>query len=518
MHFSTLFSGAALFQICIAGYVLEDDYMQDFFGGFEFFTAPDPTNGFVQYVDQATAQNTGLINSTTTGSVSWGVDTTNKTPEGRPSVRITSKKAYNNGLVILDVEHMPVGCGTWPAFWMVGPNWPNGGEIDILEGVNDQEQNAMTLHTAPGCSIGDATEGAFTGSVTTSNCDVDAEGQDKNAGCSIKHPSKQSYGSGLNDINGGVYATLWTDEAISVYFFPRGDIPLDALGDSPDPSGWGTPAAKFAGACDIPKTFKDNQIVFDTTFCGDWAGNAWSSSSCASKASTCNTYVRDNPQAFTEAFWTVKSLKVYQDNGQAPVSSSTPTISSSLAISAPSATASPAPASSSVFVPFPELSTTQILVPDTTTIIISSTIPPFPTGNGTIPTFPTGVPAPVETSDSLSTPLSQIAAPTGGDGGPMPGFTWPGGAGTSRAASVRSSRVARSNAISTAAVPTTILTVPSASPATTTPAPFPTNRLPDKAVATVIQTVYVTVPVAGQKRARQMREHRRKWTQHNARR
>ena len=23
------------------------------------------------------------------------------------------------------------GCGTWPAFWLVGPNWPNGGEIDV---------------------------------------------------------------------------------------------------------------------------------------------------------------------------------------------------------------------------------------------------------------------------------------------------------------------------------------------------------------------------------------------------
>jgi hypothetical protein len=80
--------------------------------------------GFVQYVDQSTAQDMGLINSSATGAVSWGVDSTNKTPEGRPSVRLSSKKTYNNGLVVLDVEHMPVGCGTWPAFWMVGPDWP----------------------------------------------------------------------------------------------------------------------------------------------------------------------------------------------------------------------------------------------------------------------------------------------------------------------------------------------------------------------------------------------------------
>jgi hypothetical protein len=81
--------------------------------------------GFVKYVDQSTAEQTGLINASTTNQVSWGVDHTNETPEGRPSVRITSKKSYNTALVVLDVEHMPTGCGTWPAFWMVGPKWPD---------------------------------------------------------------------------------------------------------------------------------------------------------------------------------------------------------------------------------------------------------------------------------------------------------------------------------------------------------------------------------------------------------
>lgn len=36
--------------------------------------------------------------------------------------------------MILDVRHMPQGCGTWPAFWEVGANWPFGGELDIIEG------------------------------------------------------------------------------------------------------------------------------------------------------------------------------------------------------------------------------------------------------------------------------------------------------------------------------------------------------------------------------------------------
>jgi hypothetical protein len=55
---------------------------------------------------------------------------------GRDSVRITSLKSYEDSVIVLDLEHMPEGCSTWPAFWTLskaGP-WPNGGEIDIIEG------------------------------------------------------------------------------------------------------------------------------------------------------------------------------------------------------------------------------------------------------------------------------------------------------------------------------------------------------------------------------------------------
>ena len=42
---------------------------------------------------------------------------------------------------------------TWPAVWEVGDDWPNQGEVDILEGVNDQGPDQATLHTAAGCSM-----------------------------------------------------------------------------------------------------------------------------------------------------------------------------------------------------------------------------------------------------------------------------------------------------------------------------------------------------------------------------
>lgn len=49
MHFTTLFSASAFLQLSRAGYVLKDDYMTDFYGGFNFFTAKDPTDGMCQF-------------------------------------------------------------------------------------------------------------------------------------------------------------------------------------------------------------------------------------------------------------------------------------------------------------------------------------------------------------------------------------------------------------------------------------------------------------------------------------
>ena len=132
MHFSTLLSSLALMSTTgWAQYVLEDDYLADgkFFDMFTFWDTADPTEGFVAYQNQTDAQHAKLISASTT-NVQMKVDSSNVTPNGRPSVRITSNKSYDSGLVIVDIDHMPGGiCGTWPAFWLVGPDWPNQGEI-----------------------------------------------------------------------------------------------------------------------------------------------------------------------------------------------------------------------------------------------------------------------------------------------------------------------------------------------------------------------------------------------------
>lgn len=66
------------------------------------------------------------------------VDTSDQNAaNGRQSVRITSKDTWDNGLFIFDVIHTPYGCATWPALWLSDvPNWPEHGEIDVMENVN----------------------------------------------------------------------------------------------------------------------------------------------------------------------------------------------------------------------------------------------------------------------------------------------------------------------------------------------------------------------------------------------
>ena len=123
-----------------ASYTLQDDYFSgNFFDRFNFYTGYDPTNGHVQYVNRsvATAQNYIGLNST---AATMSVDNVGLYPKGgpgRPSVRIISQANYTHGLFITDIGHMPYGCGTWPAFWTLGPNWPNNGEIGKYKKEND---------------------------------------------------------------------------------------------------------------------------------------------------------------------------------------------------------------------------------------------------------------------------------------------------------------------------------------------------------------------------------------------
>jgi hypothetical protein len=124
-------------------YQLVDHYQgQDFMNEalWSYFTGTDLTNGIVDYVSQATADSQGMVHVQNGAAV---LSVNNKTDlplnTRRQSVRLTSTKTYNAGLVIADIAAMPVGCSLWPAFWSFNlEKWPIAGEIDVIEGVNKQ--------------------------------------------------------------------------------------------------------------------------------------------------------------------------------------------------------------------------------------------------------------------------------------------------------------------------------------------------------------------------------------------
>lgn len=320
----------------------------DFFTGWSFWDQPDPTNGFVNYTNQTVASASGLAgfiynNATGEETAYLGVDSQTMNPAaGRASVRISSEQTWNaGGLFVADVRHTPQGiCGTWPALWLVGPDWPNQGEIDIIEGVDDAQYNSMTLHTGPGCSSSLAQGKQFLGKQITTNCDVSSSGS--NTGCSIQSNASQTFsaqgkkmvthptaGEAFNAAGGGVYATLWDSSGVTIWMFPHSAVPSDLQAGAPNPADWTTitPVARFGGqGCDYGSTFRNQQLVIDTTFCGDWAGKdeVWfASTTCAAKAPTCQDFVAGNPAAFKDAYWEIASIKVFQTGSQMAASGTT---------------------------------------------------------------------------------------------------------------------------------------------------------------------------------------------------
>ncbi|KAM0277691.1 hypothetical protein ACHAQH_005634 [Verticillium albo-atrum] len=317
-------------------YSLSHSYFGDaFVSDFNWFNGNDPSNGFVRYQSEPDALDQGLYSiNPISQAVILGVDHTNTfaVDEGRPSVRLESKQAYNHGLFIGDFAHMPPSvCGLWPAFWMYGPDWPNSGEIDIIEGANQATRNLISGHTSDGCTLPKPV-GQILGQPTTTDCL--SPGTNNNAGCGyVPNPLDQAtYGDTFNAVGGGVYAMDWTSEGIKIWHWSRQNIPADIISKTPDPETWGLPTALFGtDSCDTDTYFKDMNIVIQTNFCGDYAGATWKDGQCGTLAPTCVDYVSSNPQAYANAYWEVNYIDVFERSVVAPAPSEEPTTTTTMA-------------------------------------------------------------------------------------------------------------------------------------------------------------------------------------------
>ncbi|KAI0084551.1 glycoside hydrolase family 16 protein [Irpex rosettiformis] len=312
-------------------WVIEDTYQgKTFFDTFDFFAYLDPTHGKVNYTTREDAFSQRLAYVDDNGTVIMKGDDTTQLTQGinRNSVRISSQKIYNTGLFILDLNRVPWGCGVWPAWWTVTnepSGWPWLGEVDIIEGVHDNEHNQVAWHTGPNCTLTPPPVANFTGTYiqnqTTGQpnlCDGNIPG---NSGCAILEASRASYGPTFDAAGGGVFAMKWDDTGISVWSFYRALVPTDIQSGEPKPENWGTPVAFLdPSGCNPIANFINHTIVFDITFCGDWAGNSYATSGCPG---TCEERLMD-PANFVNASWSINYMKVYKRVSLVQASNSAP--------------------------------------------------------------------------------------------------------------------------------------------------------------------------------------------------
>ncbi|KEP51966.1 glycoside hydrolase family 16 protein [Rhizoctonia solani 123E] len=294
-------------------YSIKDRFAgNNFFNDWWFFNYSDPTNGQVDYLNKEDATSAGLAYVQPDGVAVVKVDNTTKLEKGQPrkSVRIQSNKQYDGGLFVADFLQMPFGCSV--TYWTVGDNWPNNGEIDILENVNLATANQYTLHTGPNstCTLDSNPTAKFK---STSNMmgKVCASKEGANAGCGFSDPEPASYGQAFNDAGGAVIAMEWQNTGIRIWRFKRDSIPVDLQGDAtnPNPDTWGAPVASWTdAACDIANEVKKHNIIINTTLCGGWAGDAYAGSGCPA---TCTEQIME-PSNYDNAIWKIKSITIYQ--------------------------------------------------------------------------------------------------------------------------------------------------------------------------------------------------------------
>ncbi|KAI0764128.1 concanavalin A-like lectin/glucanase domain-containing protein [Irpex lacteus] len=291
---------------------------------FDEFPYDETTGGSVFYVNKSASSSLAYVNDA--NKVIIKVDNTSFVPyyDKRNSVRIASQASFSIGSVlVVDAVHLPFGCSVWPSIWTKGNPWPDNGEIDIIEGINHNPYNQMSLHTFPGCSAATNTTALNQPAIT--NCNNTG-----NTGCTVLCTEKRqnTFGKGFADNGGGVWATQFDVSGIFIWFWDRHSIPssIETATTSLDISSWGSPSAAFpSSSCDITKHFGAQQIVIDITLCGTWAGvPSIYASQCGGNATdpnTCNNnsvWYNGTPE-LADAYFELNYIRAFSLNGSASV-------------------------------------------------------------------------------------------------------------------------------------------------------------------------------------------------------
>jgi hypothetical protein len=233
------------------------------------------------------------------------------TAAGRPAIRLHTKLEFGPGSVFLvDATRMPVGDGTWPAYWTTvkggieGSGWPVGGEIDMMEHIQGwgMEKMVATLHTSAGCSMA--------GKIDPISNGGDCNAGNGNMGCQYVTGGAEGsesvpLGHAFNEKGGGVHILWWdvstsSTPSLKLYWVPRKQVsswPNNAHQNAElvyELLQQTRPYVEFplgADNCASDTYFYPQTFIIDTTFCGDWAGNAYAPEGGPSGLEGCNALV-----------------------------------------------------------------------------------------------------------------------------------------------------------------------------------------------------------------------------------
>ncbi|KZV99657.1 hypothetical protein EXIGLDRAFT_640388 [Exidia glandulosa HHB12029] len=325
---------AIVLQSSVHAFDLVREYQGDtFFDDWDFYGFWDNlTNGDVEYLNRQDSFSNELVSTTSSGSAIMRVDNFTNVPSNykRNSIRITSTHYYDTGsLWVFDIKHLPYGCSVWPSIWTHGDNWPNGGEIDIIEGINLNARNQVAVHTLGGCTHQNGTNEL--GWAGGADCSTPS-------GCTVQDPDTRSYGAPFAAAGGGVWAAQYDVAGIFIWFFTRNNMPisLNAKDKSTlDIGEWGPPLAAYpSSSCEMAKYFTPQQLVIDITLCGDWAGvPSLYNATCKNTGPTgiCYTDNVIGPGAgkYDNAYFEINAIRAYTTGAPAPTSTSTSASSSS---------------------------------------------------------------------------------------------------------------------------------------------------------------------------------------------
>ncbi|KAJ4300829.1 hypothetical protein N0V90_002917 [Kalmusia sp. IMI 367209] len=326
----------------VGAYQLTKSYTADnFLDSFEFYEGKDKFgSGNAQYLSKDNAQSAGLA-KIQDGKVYLGADSTNVVGDanaGRPSIRLTSVDAWNGGLLVADFEHFPAkGCGMWPAFWTLHENaepWVYN-EIDIVEATSLATKNAVTVFTQETCEMADQGSSPAPGSPIRTSCGgilpEDVQSGTSGKGCTVES-APGTFGESSNDQGAGVWAMQVDGAQMRAWYFPRAQVPADLQErGTPNPDGWANPIMNFAATnCDLKSAFTNMNIIININFCGGYTTSGWQGyadgtyNNCAAstgygagdssgaQAPYCEAFVREHPEAFTETYFLINSVRMFE--------------------------------------------------------------------------------------------------------------------------------------------------------------------------------------------------------------